>query len=272
MPESAATTAKPCKVCGDPIVPGTTCQTCGSKPSAISNLVAKLTAGLSGTTQAGEDARPPVLVALIAIASAAVALGFELGRFALEAVIGPDGHPILDPAGLPILREVGPNEGAVTFQVTAIAGGVYVLGDRLWRHLARRARIGREGLMLLFFACFTGVGVVGSQGCIAREVRADQSIEIKVYEPAPCRISVIVDGRLVHRTVGPMACPIQVEELKPPAPTSRAPHELAPATESRRLQAMHDQTYEDARSRAGPHLCEGDTSQAEACEPDGELE
>lgn len=267
---------QPCLSCGEPTPYDARCTQCGAlqvtdprpltpelvleqKTSKLSGLIAKVSALVTGTSpEGGSDGRPPVLIALIAIASAAVALGFELGRHAFEAVLGPDGMPLLDLLGKPILREVGPNEGAVTFQVTAIVGGVYVLGDKLWRHLATKARLGREGLMLLMVGALAGGVGVASPGCVPAEVIAHDSVLIE-HEPSPCRVTVIVDGKLVHRTVGPMNCPLRTIEVETPeleeepAPTSVPPSSQVKPASERALQTV----FEDAcaRSRDRPHLC-----------------
>lgn len=205
-PTAAVATAPPppklqtCPQCGTLTDPRLPCVTCGAKPKLLSALGARLAALATGTLETG-DKRPPILVALIAIGAASVALGFELGRHALQAVLDDKGLATIGPDGYPILVEVGPREEMVTFLVTALVTGVYAIGERVWGHFAARSRLARKGMFGLFLAASIGAGGLFG-GCSTIERSGDElTFELARHptKPAPaCRYRLTIDGDLVQ--------------------------------------------------------------------------
>jgi len=193
-------TMKECPQCGTLTDARAPCLVCGAKPKALSALGARLAALATGTLETG-DKRPPLLVALIAIGAASVALGFELGRHALQAVLDEAGRATIGPDGFPILIEVGPREEMVTFLVTAVLTGVYAIGERVWGHFADRAKLARKGMLGLFLAVAMGAGGLFS-GCSTIERNGD-TLELHLQDdPAKerpaCRYRLTIDGELLH--------------------------------------------------------------------------
>lgn len=68
------------------------------------------------------------------------------------------------------------------------------------------------GLALLAVALLAGAG-----GCLAREVRAERSVDFAVSRGPPCVVTVRADGDLVHTTRGEtVRCAVEIDgEVRP---------------------------------------------------------
>lgn len=214
-----------CHVCGALTALAGPCEQCGAKAKALQNIAAKLSSALTGTFETG-DKRPPVLAALVAIASAGVALGFEFARSVWQAALdATTGRPLVGADGQYLLTLEGPREEMVTFLVTAIVIGLYAVGERVAKHWADKSKVARgAGLGLLLLGSLSLGGAFG--GCVAREIVPDETVQIDHVEE-PCRLRAIVDGHEVFRLRWEHACPIESADPPPdvvpdPAPAPEA--------------------------------------------------
>lgn len=202
-PDLALETARPpkkpraCRTCGVLIEGTGPCPECGAAqvPGVATRLISLATHSL--------DKRNPILIALLAIAAASVALGFELGRHALQAILDDNGNLVTGPDGIPVLHEVGAREEMVSMLISAIVMGLYSIGERVWGHLQAQAKRTRQGLVaLLVGGAMGGGGLIGTEGCASHELNASGPVDIVHQDGPPCRHEVWMGGHRVSLIEG----------------------------------------------------------------------
>lgn len=99
-------------------------------------------------------------------------------------------------------------------QITGAALAVVGPAVQVWRH--RTAAVNAKAVMSALLVPALLLGALSTQGCVAREVRADRQMDLSIEIGPPCRAVVVMDGAIGWTGTAPRC--VLPAWMVPPAP------------------------------------------------------